>query len=232
MCQLGSRICGFFCCYFSSTPVAVTVFCGKMWQQSWEGWVGGWVCVGEGGVGLQCHKTWREQASGSEGEGMITVDTKWLRQKKQKKQYSAWVSGWVWKTFCFSDTFKSAEIHTRARTHALLTLKSLWSIFFPKGGPLKWKCQSPRPLHTRYHHPSTRFFPPFSYNMCFIDQRAVTWIAAVVRLLSCACSSAAASIGSAAGILIFRLNYMQGGIEKQVMNAGINKGMLSSKCLQ
>lgn len=133
-------------------------------------------------VRIQCQKTSSEQASGSEGDKKITVDKKWLRQKQQ---YSAWVRGWVWKTFCFSDTFKSAKVHTHAQIHTSPS-EVLVNHFFPKGSLLKWKCPSPPAA-------ATSSLSPFSNNMCFIDQGAVTWIAVVVRLLSWGCSSAGAS---------------------------------------
>lgn len=104
-------------------------------------------------VRIQCQKTSSEQASGSEGDKKITVDKKWLRQKQQ---YSAWVRGWVWKTFCFSDTFRSAEVHAHAQIHTspsevLVNHLGFFFVFFSKRQSIKVKV--PKPPHRCHLEP-------------------------------------------------------------------------------
>lgn len=104
-----------------------------------------------------CVRLSSEQVLKSEGDKMKLVD------KRRLGHYAAGVFWWGWKTFYLSDSLKSAEIHLLCTPRKLLHFSKDMSI----------KVKAPPPLTLNPF--------PFSYNMCFIDHKAVTWIAVVVR---------------------------------------------------
>lgn len=122
-------------------------------------------------VKCSCQIVSSEQALRSEGHKVESVqNTGALRQKHII--LPAWVLWWGRKKILLRCT---AEI----RPYILFSVLLVSQYIFQKHVAIKVKVP---PLHTRTPALLTLPLFPFSYNMCFIDHKAVTWIAGCSKM--------------------------------------------------